>query len=371
METSGYLASDRTSPALLIPDLTATLPVMGLASSLIVTSWSAPLPQAQAALSRNDSCSAVTDLQNALIEAGFDPGGTDGVFGGATEYAVMRFQEKNQLTADRVVGEATATALGLDPNISCETNTAETPTQDTESGSALDNGIAVISIPVRFGKVITDGGPLNVRSGPSVDYGVVSTVDNGASVGFVGQPVGAWLQLVDGGWIHSDWVEFVKAEAEPVQSAENKTTEAAQTSDSKTSTSTATTSTSTATSTAAATDAAASGSETATATTASNTATSSNTATASNTETSAKSTLADLKDMQFQRAQVTTGGSALNVRESAQYEAKVLKQLEDGEAVIVIVPKDQQDLPEWVQLSSGGWVASDWLELKETIAPQG
>jgi len=75
--------------------------------------------------------------------------------------------------------------------------------------------------------------------------------------------------------------------------------------------------------------------------------------------------------MQFQRAQVTTGGSALNVRESAQYEAKVLKQLEDGEAVIVIVPKDQQDLPEWVQLSSGGWVASDWLELKETIAPQG
>ena len=337
METLGYLASDRTSPTLLIPDLTAKLPVIGLTSSLVLTSWIVPLPQSQAALSRNDRCSAVTDLQNALIRAGFDPGTTDGVFGGATEYAVMRFQEKNQLKNDRIVGEATATALGLDPNISCETSTNTSQNPSTGSPSPPDSSIAVISIPVRFGKVMTDGEPLNVRSGPSVDYGVISTVANGASVRFVGQPVGAWLQLVDGGWIHSDWVEFVKAETpeENSTTTENKTAE-----------------------------------------------TSTSTANASKAESKAEpqSTIeakggpanpVEVEDIRFQRVQVATGGSALNVRESADFDAKVLKQLEDGEVVVALIPTGQQNLPEWVELSSGGWVASNWLEVKETIAPQG
>jgi|GEM_PF-762173 uncharacterized protein YgiM (DUF1202 family) len=368
METLGYLVSDRTSPTLLIPDFTATLPVIGLASSLVLTSWSTQLPQAQAALSRNDRCSAVTDLQNALIRAGFDPGTTDGVFGGATEYAVMRFQEKNELKSDRIVGEATATALGLDANIACETNTSQNPTPGT--GSNSDDSIAVISLPVRFGKVITESGPLNVRSGPSVDYSVVSTVANGASVRFVGQPVGAWLQLVDGGWIHSDWVEFVKADA--ANGGENKTAETSQTSTTKTATAQSTTTPAT---TAQSTTTPATTTPATTTPATSSTPSTTPSSTAEQTSTleakGGPATAVEVKDLRFQRAQVSTGGSALNVRESAQYDAKVLNQLEDGEEVVVLVPKDQQTLPEWVKLSSGGWVSSNWLEAKDTIAPQG
>lgn len=371
MEILGYLASDRTSTVtnlsnLLIPDLTATLPVIGLTSSLILTSWITRLPSADASLSRSDRCSAVTDLQNALIKAGFNPGATDGVFGGATEYAVMRFQEKNQLKNDRIVGQSTATALGLNPNIACpatsatatqtstSTATPSTTTADSSSGdSSDDDSIAVVSIPVRFGKVTTEGGPLNVRSGPSIDYSVVSTMDNGSAVRFVGQPVGAWLQLVDGGWIHSDWVEFVKAEKTDTPTTSSATqatkadTQAGETSAAQPTASTASS--------------------------ASTTANPSTTSTTANQQAAVggPATPVSLQDMQVQRLQVKTGGSTLNVRESANYEAKVLNQLEDGAVVTALVPKAQKDLPEWVELSSGGWVASIWLEAQTTIAPQG
>jgi len=54
---------------------------------------------------------AVTELQQALTSAGYDPGAADGVYGSGTEAAVVAFQEDNDLTADGVVGPDTATAL--------------------------------------------------------------------------------------------------------------------------------------------------------------------------------------------------------------------------------------------------------------------
>jgi hypothetical protein len=53
----------------------------------------------------------VTELQRALIRAGFDPGSPDGTFGHSTEEAVIAFQQANGLSPDGIVGPETADAL--------------------------------------------------------------------------------------------------------------------------------------------------------------------------------------------------------------------------------------------------------------------
>ena len=53
----------------------------------------------------------VRSLQRALKESGFNPGAIDGIFGNATQAAVINFQLSNGLLADGVVGPRTAAAL--------------------------------------------------------------------------------------------------------------------------------------------------------------------------------------------------------------------------------------------------------------------
>ena len=55
----------------------------------------------------------VKALQQALQNAGFSPGAIDGLFGPATEAAVLAFQRSEGLAADGIVGPNTAQALGL------------------------------------------------------------------------------------------------------------------------------------------------------------------------------------------------------------------------------------------------------------------
>ena len=72
-----------------------------------------PMLSAQAALRRGSTGDDVIAVQKRLKQWGYYSGAVDGIFGYATERAVRWFQEKNGLTADGVVGEKTAAALGL------------------------------------------------------------------------------------------------------------------------------------------------------------------------------------------------------------------------------------------------------------------
>ncbi len=65
------------------------------------------------AMERGATGPAVRDLQRALKDAGFDPGGIDGDFGPKTEAAVRAFQEDANLLVDGKVGPQTRKALGL------------------------------------------------------------------------------------------------------------------------------------------------------------------------------------------------------------------------------------------------------------------
>ena len=64
-------------------------------------------------LRRGMSGAAVSGLQQALLDKGFDPGLIDGAFGGGTEAAVLAFQKSEGLLADGIAGPRTLNALRL------------------------------------------------------------------------------------------------------------------------------------------------------------------------------------------------------------------------------------------------------------------
>lgn len=72
-----------------------------------------PLMVYAAALRQGDSGEEVKAVQKKLRQWGYYEGEVDGIFGSGTRKAVIKFQQKNGLTADGIVGEKTAEALGL------------------------------------------------------------------------------------------------------------------------------------------------------------------------------------------------------------------------------------------------------------------
>jgi len=64
-------------------------------------------------LNRQNDKDAVESLQRALKASRFNPGLIDGVFGPATQAAVIAFQQSRELIPDGIVGPRTAFALGL------------------------------------------------------------------------------------------------------------------------------------------------------------------------------------------------------------------------------------------------------------------
>ncbi len=87
----------------------------GLALLLLVTAaglGTSPVSaQSVSAIQTNDSGQTVTELQQRLLDLGYYNGEITGFYGSMTQEAVMRFQRARGLTADGVVGSATAEAL--------------------------------------------------------------------------------------------------------------------------------------------------------------------------------------------------------------------------------------------------------------------
>ena len=68
---------------------------------------------APVALKRGDSGNDVEKVQSKLKQWGYYDGPIDGIYGSGTVEAVKFFQRRNRLTADGVVGDATARAMGI------------------------------------------------------------------------------------------------------------------------------------------------------------------------------------------------------------------------------------------------------------------
>ncbi len=68
---------------------------------------------AAAVLRQGDKGGDVKEVQRRLKNWGYYTGNVDGIFGAGTRAAVIKFQKKNGLTADGVVGKSTYQALGI------------------------------------------------------------------------------------------------------------------------------------------------------------------------------------------------------------------------------------------------------------------
>jgi peptidoglycan hydrolase-like protein with peptidoglycan-binding domain len=69
------------------------------------------VPKAGESIGPQSPAARVAELQEALIVLGFKIGEPDGIYGGKTVNAVKRFQKKQKLQADGLVGPKTARAI--------------------------------------------------------------------------------------------------------------------------------------------------------------------------------------------------------------------------------------------------------------------
>lgn len=203
METLAFIHAavdyEDSTPAELrsIDEITAAIPssaILGVAGAAVAIGVLTHAPDADAALRRGNVCPAVTTLQTTLQRNGYSVGGADGAFGPKTEFAVKQFQTNNGLSRDGVVGPATASRMGLNPNISCGGGVG--------GGNPGGGSGVAVRVTARSG--------LNIRSNPSLGSSIVGTLPFNAVVrirvtdgrdGTVG-----FAQLVNGGWISSQFI---------------------------------------------------------------------------------------------------------------------------------------------------------------------
>lgn len=91
-------------------------------------------------LKKGSSGDLVKKVQQKLKNWGYLSGKVDGIFGNATKAAVQKFQRKNGLTADGIVGKKTFEALGINANSSNSNNNSTSnkkPTTATNSDTYL------------------------------------------------------------------------------------------------------------------------------------------------------------------------------------------------------------------------------------------
>ena len=140
-------------------------------------------------LSNGDEGDDVKELQNLLIQFGYDLGkwGADGDFGDMTEAAVREFQQKNGLEVDGIVGKNTFTAL-----------------------LAYGND----AVPENPTKVFIEGGNCYARTEPNTSGKILGTCYRGTYFTYKGeQSENGWLAIDYNGkkaWASGKYARLVK-----------------------------------------------------------------------------------------------------------------------------------------------------------------
>ena len=109
--TAATTATVPTTPAETTPAATTPTSTTPTTSPTLPTTPSASAVPTGTTLRPGASGAAVTSLQQALTQLGFEPGTADGSYGPATTAAVTAFQNANGLTEDGIAGPATIAAI--------------------------------------------------------------------------------------------------------------------------------------------------------------------------------------------------------------------------------------------------------------------
>lgn len=96
--------------------LILSLVVIFVINIMIITSIQCIQEANAASYRRGSSGSVVTQIQQKLSDWGYYFDSVDGIFGSRTEKAVKFFQQKNSLTTDGIAGNATLSAIGINPS---------------------------------------------------------------------------------------------------------------------------------------------------------------------------------------------------------------------------------------------------------------
>ncbi|MDB9528045.1 peptidoglycan-binding protein [Oscillatoria sp. CS-180] len=103
----------------------------------------------------------ITALQTRLVQLGYDPGPTDGIFGGQTEAAVRRLQTDQNLAVDGIVGPQTKDAL------------SHPVSQPILSLARRSSGSLVVEVQTQLQALGHDPGPLDGHFGPQTQAAVI------------------------------------------------------------------------------------------------------------------------------------------------------------------------------------------------------
>ena len=175
-------------------------------------------------LSRGCKLSSVRDLQEALNGQGYDCGTVDGVFGAATEHAVVAWQEAMGVEADGVVspGQLEALLAGTTPAPTPEPTPTPVPTPEptptpspspspTPDISQMEGTVALVRVQ--------QGSWLNLREKPDAQSAVLATLSESDPVQVLSEgPVWSMVQYRDKrGWVGSNYIEIVKQETEEAE----------------------------------------------------------------------------------------------------------------------------------------------------------
>lgn len=159
---------------------------IGVAGLAIAVSILASAHSAMALVQRGSTGSAVSAVQSALRNRGYDIA-VDGVYGSRTASAVSLLQRYEGISADGVVGPRTAATLGLSGPAYGGGGGGSNP------GNGSSTGVVTVTAPIG----------VNIRSGPGTGYSVVGGLGYGTRVSTYSSSAG-WYR-VNGGWISSSY----------------------------------------------------------------------------------------------------------------------------------------------------------------------